>query len=104
MAKGSRHSVFASFGLVYRIYGLYGDTLRHIQRCPGPPMNGSKNLPSLIQSRSLIFRKNAFMNLDLRRLVLAAAKTGQSLTDPTVDPSILQELLVFMSAVRHLSQ
>ena len=44
------------------------------------------------------------MNLVLRRLVLAAAKTGQPLTDPTADPSILQELIVLISAVRLLPQ
>lgn len=44
------------------------------------------------------------MNLVLRRLVLAEAKTGQPLTDPTADPSISQELLVFLSAVRLLPQ
>ncbi|KAL6154572.1 hypothetical protein ACJBU6_07820 [Exserohilum turcicum] len=38
------------------------------------------------------------MNLVLRRLVLAEAKTGLPLTDPTADPSISQELLVFLSA------
>jgi len=49
-------------------------------------------------------QEECVMNLVLRRLVLAAAKTGQPLTDPTADPSILQELLVFMSAVRILFQ
>jgi hypothetical protein len=44
------------------------------------------------------------MNLVLRRLVLAEAKTGQPLTDPTADLSISQELLVFLSAVRLLFQ
>lgn len=49
-------------------------------------------------------KESCVMNLVLRRLVLAAARTGEPLKDPITDPSISEELLVFLSAVRLLLQ